>query len=512
MIREILRLFHSSGLSIHKISKATGASRGAVTDYIQRAKAANLTWPLPAEFDDETKLEQRLFPLKTKQKNARPQPDCNYMHQELRKKGVTRIQLWTEYLEEHPDGYSQSQFCDIYNRWAANVDISMRQEHKAGEKAFSDFAGTTFPITNPHTGEIRQAHLFVCTMGASSYTFAKLFESENTEAWCTGHSDAFSYFGGVPEIVVPDNPKPVVTKANRYEPDINPSFSHMANHYEVAVIPARVRKPKDKAVVEAAVGVATRWILAVLRKQTFFSLPEANNAVALLLEKLNEKPFKKLPGSRKSKFEAIDKPALKPLPKVPFEFAHIKKVKVHIDYHIEYDGLFYSVPYQYRGESVEVRATFGTIEIYRDGNRIASHARGFIKGKAFTLRDHMPKGHRQLLDWTPERITCWAQKIGPSTAELIQTILAKYKYPQQGFRSCLGILNFEKSYGKERLESACQHALTIRSSSYKSIKSILDTGLDKRPLREKPLQLKIVHSNIRGAISFQSTNKGEEQC
>lgn len=512
MIREILRLHHSCNLSQKKISKSTGCSRGAVAEYLQRAKAANLSWPLPEELDDDFKLEQRLFPATENAQSSRPQIDCEYIHKELKKKGVTKIQLWAEYREVHPDGYSYSQYCDIYLRWSRKLDISMRQKHKAGEKGFSDFAGGTLNITNPHTGEKWKAHLFVCVLGASSYTFARLYQSEDSRAWCTGHSDAFEYFGGVPEVIVPDNPKAVVTKADRYEPDLNPSFLNMANHYDVAVIPARVRKPKDKAKVESGVAVATRWILAALRNRTFFSLAEANGAVNELLEKLNKKQFKKLDGSRESRFIEIDSPVLKPLPKVPYEFAHFKKCKVHIDYHIEYEGIFYSVPFDFRGETVEVRATLGTIEIFRAGKRIASHPRGFIKGQASTFPEHMPKEHRYMADWTPERFFNWAEKIGPSTLLLIETILSNAKFPQQRFRTCLGILNLEKSFGKERLEAASVRAISIRSYTYKSVKSILSTGLDRRPLPERPKQLNINHSNIRGPISFFPSTKGEETC
>ena len=288
MIREILRLNYSLGLSHRQIGKALGCSRWAVTRYIRRAKAAGFTWPLPEELDDEEKLEKQLyFKEPGAKEEKRPQPDCNYIHQELKKKGVTLDLLWQEYKQENPTGYQLSQFRNIYRDWRKTVNLSMRQEHKAGEKAFSDFAGKTLPIINEHTGEVNQAHLFVCSLGASSYTYAKLFFSEDSEAWCMGHASAFAYFGGCPNIIVPDNPKPVITKTCPYEPDINPSFAQMANHFNIAIIPARVRHPKDKATVESAVGLATRWILAVLRKQTFFSLAEANKAVAELLEKLN---------------------------------------------------------------------------------------------------------------------------------------------------------------------------------------------------------------------------------
>jgi transposase len=496
MIAEVLRLHHSLGLSQKKISKALGCSRSTVAEYLHRANAAGLSWPLPEELD-ETAIERRLFPPVPKAA-TKPLPDWVTVHFELKRKGVTLVQLWAEYREEFPDGYSLSQFCEHYHRFSNNLNLVMRQEHKAGEKAFSDFAGAKLRIIDPETGEVSFAHLFVCTLGASSFTFVNLFQDETAESWCNGHAQAFEYFGGCPKICVPDNPKPVVTKANPYEPDVNPHFAQMAAHYDVAIIPARVRKPKDKAKVEAAVGLATRWILAVLRNRTFFSLAEARIAVAGLLENLNNRPFKKLPGSRRSQFEMIDKPSLKPLPAVPYEFAQIKNASVNIDYHIEFDRHFYSVPYQFRNEVVEIRATAATVEIFRKGKRIATHPRSYSETKRdVTLLEHRPKNHQEYGDWSPERIHSWALKIGQDAARLVDVIMGRHQYPEQGFRSCQGILRMEKKVGRERLEAACTRALAIRGYSYKSVKSILDSNLEGRPLPEAIHQLAIVHSNLR---------------
>lgn len=508
MITEVLRLHHG-GLSIKQISKSLGCSRGAISEYISRAKAAGLPWPLPAEIDDAW-LEQRLFPAVPPRRN-RPQPDFNYMHAELKKKGVTLMQLWSEYREAHPDGYGLTQFCDLYGRFAKNLNLVMRQTHKAGDKAFSDFAGKTIPIViDRKTGEVRLAHLFVCTLGASSFTFAELYWDESVESWSNGHAAAFNYFDGCPRIVVPDNPKPVVTRACPYEPDVNPSFAQMAAHYNIAIMPARVRKPKDKAKVEAAVGLATRWILAVLRNRTFFSLAEARTAVRELLDLLNDRPFQKIPGSRRSLYEIVDRPFLKPLPTVPYEFAQFKKASVHIDYHVEYDKNFYSVPYQFRGEIVEVRATSTTVEIFRKGKRIASHPRSIGNHKAITLAAHRPKSHQQFGEWSPDRILEWANKIGPCVERVMDSIMSRHEFPEQGYRSCMGILRLSKKFGDARLEAACNRALAIRGFSYKSIKSILDSNLDQRPLPEKLHQLSIVHRNIRGASAFVATTKEEE--
>jgi transposase len=516
MIREILRLHYSCGLGKKKISKSLGCSHQTISNYINRAQAAGLTWPLPAEFDNDNCLEQLLYPSKAgaipqQKHHNKPQPDCNYIHQELKKKGVTQELLWQEYKSDHPDGYHLSQFKNIYKQWRKTVDLSMRQDHKAGEKAFSDFAGGTLPITDRLTGEITPAHLFVCALGASSYTSAKLFWHEDSEAWCLGHAQAFNFFGGCPEIIVPDNPKPVTTKSCPYEPDINPSFNQMANHFGVVVIPARVRRPKDKAVVESAVGVATRWILAALRKQTFFSLAEANQAVAELLFKLNHRPFKKIPGTRYSRYQEIDQPALKPLPSYAYEYMHIKKASIHIaDYHVEYDGCWYSAPYQYRGRQVEVRATNNTVEILFKNKRIASHPRLFKKSTRSTLNEHRPKTHQEYGAWPPERILAWATKIGPETKLLIEQIMQQQQHPEQGYRSCFGILRLSKSFGNERLNSACARALAINAYSFKSVNSILKSGLDKRSIPEKPRQLTLLHDNIRGPISFRTnTPQGE---
>lgn len=512
MIREILRLFHQNGLSQKKISRSLGCARSSVSEYLKRAQHAGLSWPLPPEFDDEELLEKHLFGPTTE--STKPQPDCEYIHLELKKKGVTMLLLWQEYKEAHPDGYQLTQFSEIYRQWRKTLGVSMRLDHKAGEKAFSDFAGTTLPIVDPQTGEVAYAHLFVCTLGASNYTFARLFWNETSESWCNGHAMAFDFFQGCTEIIVPDNPKPVVTKASPYEPDVNPSFAQMAAHFGVAVIPARVKHPKDKAAVEAAVGFATRAILAVLRNRTFFSLAEANEAVSALLTRLNARPFKKIPGSRLSRFEEIDKPVLKPLPSEKYQFMHIRRASVHIaDYHVEFDKCWYSVPFHYRGREVEIRATNETIEVFLRGKRIASHARHISAGKRTTLKEHRPKNHQDYGDWPPERLVRWAAQIGPETKSLIERILAECNHPEQGYRSCFGILRHAKAIGNQRLNAAAARALAINACSLKSITSILKFGLDSRPIPEKPPHLIVLHDNIRGKDSFTTNStEGSQQC
>jgi transposase len=494
MIREVLRLHYSCGLSYKRVSAALGCSRGAVKDYVHRASKAGLTWTAVIALDD-TQLERRVFPSK-REHCGRPLPDWNYVHDELKKKGVTLVLLWSEYRQEHPDGYGLSQFCRLYRLFVNDLNLVMRQEHKAGEKAFSDFAGKRLEILDPESGKNFPAYLFVCTLGASSFTYADLFTDESTESWCLGHAAAFEYFAGVPKIVVPDNPKPVVTRACRYEADINPSFAHMAAHFDIAIIPARVRRPKDKAKVEAAVGVVTRWIIAALRERTFLSLDEARAAVRCLLDDLNDRHFKKLHCSRRDLHQSIDRPALKPLPTSPYIYTEFKKVSVKSDYHVEFDRHFYSVPYQLRGASVEIRATADTVEIAHKGLTIVRHLRSFAENQATSLAAHQPKSHQlydqqQLLD----RIWESAAHLGPSTLAVMEAIVQRQKHPELSYRSCYGILGLAKKFGDSTLETACRRALRSDSLSYTAVKSILTCNFDRcgtalrsdqiRPVREQ---------------------------
>jgi transposase len=509
-IREILRLSWGLGLKPGQVATSCNIARSTVQEYLLKAQAAGLSWPLALELDDGA-LEALLFSRVGRPRTERPLPDFDDVARSLRShKGMSLALEWQRYISANPRGYQYSYFCQLYLEWSCHVDLVMRQEHLAGEKAFSDFAGSKLRITNRHNGVVEEAHLFVCCLGASSYTFAKAFRAENSEAWCVGHADAFAYFRGCPEIVVPDNPKAVVTKACPYEPDIHLDFQLMADHFNIAVIPARVRKPKDKAKVEAAVKMATRWIIAVLKDQTFFSLPELNQAIAGLLEKLNARPFKKMPGSRRSQYELIDKPALRPLPLTPYEYTQVGKAKVFLDYHIDLDGYRYSVPYQYVNKKIEYRLNHRTLEIFYKGNRIASHTRLIEKHPPATRREHMPAHHSFMLDWTPERFTSWARKIGPCTEQLIQVVLASREFPQQAFRSCLGILSLSKEFANDRLERASSIALSVRATSYKSVKLILQNQQDKRRIIDAPVQLKIIHSHIRGAEAFGSATNDKE--
>jgi len=496
--KEVLRLYFDSGLKQRAISRCLNLSRTTVSDYLSRFTRAGLGWPLPETLTDQ-EMEQRLFPPVVTISSDRLVPDWPKVHADLQRKSVTLTLLWEEYQALAPNTYRYSQFCELYRRWAGKQKLSMRQIHKAGEKLFVDYAGQTLPIINPRTGEIRESQVFLATLGASSYTFAESTWNQDLSDWLGSHRRALEFIGGVPEIIVPDNLKSAVTKPCRYDPDLNPSYQDLAEHYGTAVIPARVRKPQDKAKVEVAVQIVERWILARLRNHTFFSLAEANAAISELLIDLNNRPFKKLPGSRREAFEALDQPVLKPLPATPYEFAGWKKVRVGIDYHVEVEGHYYSVPYQLQGKQLDARISSGCIELCHKSKRVASHVRSSQKGRHTTIAEHMPKAHKNYVDWTPQRLINWASHTGPQTAAMVEAILASRCHPQQGFRSAMGLIRLNKIYGVERLEAACKIALAGEAIRYKSVKSILETGLDKQPQQDDLIQLEpIKHNNIRG--------------
>jgi len=503
-IREVFRLKFDCDISNRQIAKSCNIARSTVAEYLFRFQQAALSWPLPQDIDDN-QLEQLLYPqMPSLPAHERPLPDWSYIHQQLRHKSVTLMLLWQEHKELHPQGYQYSQFCHLYRQWTNKIDPVMRQEHRAGEKLFVDYAGQTVQVYDLHTNQMRDAQIFVAVLGASNYTFAEATWTQSLPDWISSHSRAFIFFGGVAQILVPDNLKSGVSKASLYEPDINPTYLDMANYYDTVVIPARVRKPKDKAKVEVAVQVVERWILARIRNRQFFSLRQLNETIAELLVELNDRAFQKLPGCRKQLFEALDKPALKPLPVQPYPYAEWKIAGVNIDYHIEVDHHYYSVPYPLIGKKIDVRITDTTIECFYKSQSVASHIRSYLKGRHTTVKQHMPKSHQQWAKWSPQRFINWAAKIGPHTAQLIEQILNSRKHPQQGFRSCLGILRLAKSYDDQRLEAACQRALTIGGISYKSVASILKYKLDQKPLSgQTGTEATIDHKNIRGAHYYQ---------
>jgi len=507
-IKEVLRLHFEHQQSARQIAHSCDIARSTVKEYLHRAEQAKVIWSLSGEMDAAA-LENRLFPpAPLISPERRQMPPMEYLHQERKKKGVTLQLLWHEYKEANPDGYQYSQFCEIYRQWTQKLDVCLRQEYRAGEKLFVDYAGQTIPIQDPLTGKNQAAYLFVATLGASNYTFAEATLSQDLPSWIQSHVHAFEFFHGVAEILIPDNLKTGVTHPCRYEPDINPTYLDLAEYYSTVVIPARVRKAKDKAKVESAVLIAERWILAALRNRIFFSLEELNQAIREKLQDFNLRKFQKLETTRKELFENLDRPALKPLPEKPYEYAEWKKATVNIDYHIEVDHHYYSVPYPLTREQVEVRITLTTIEVLFKNRRVASHARSYRKGAFTTLQEHMPKAHQQYLEWTPSRIIRWAKQLGPNTEKLVTHILENKPHPQQGFRSCLGIIRLGKQYSNERLEAACAYALSIHGFFYKSVQSILKNRLDQKhtllPKREvtTPL-LPLQHPNIRGKEYYQ---------
>ncbi|MBE0597141.1 MAG: IS21 family transposase [Desulfuromonadales bacterium] len=502
-IKDVLRLHFELNLGRRQIGRSLNLPHSTVGDYIGRAECAGIAWPLPKGLSDG-QLEQKLFPpAPVVSDQGRPLPVWADIHRELKRKGVTLSLLWEEYQALHSDGYQYSRFCDLYREWTGKLTLSMRQIHKAGEKLFVDYAGHTLPIVDRRTGEIREAQIFVAVLGASNYTFAEATWTQSLPDWTGSHVRALNFFGGAPQIIVPDNLKSGVTRPDRYEPDVNPTYNDLATHYGVAVIPARVRKPKDKAKAEVAVQIVERWILARLRNRTFFSLAEANAEIIRLLESLNSHPFKKLTGSRSEAFEALDQPALRPLPTTAFEFAEWKKSRVNIDYHIEVAKHYYSVPYQLLKQQLDVRLSATTVECFHKSKRVASHPRSSREGGHSTLTEHMPKAHQEYAGWDVKRLIDWAAKTGPETAALVEKILASRTHPQQGFRSALGLLRLGKTYGQQRLEAACTRAISGEACSYKSVASILKTGLDRQPLPEPKTVIEpVVHRNIRGTAYY----------
>ena len=500
-MREILRLKYAVGLSNRQIARSCGISHRTVAEYVRRAEEARLEWPVPEGIDD-TRLEELLFGEQTPFSRAtRPLPDMEYIHRELRRKGVTLYLLWEEYFSEHPEGYRYTQFCEYYRRWRKRLHPTMRLPHKAGEKMFVDWAGQTIDVIDPDTGINHPASLFVAALGACNYTFAEAFPNQKLPQWIKAHCDAYEYFTGVAKVTVPDNPKTAVTKACRYEPDMNPTYQEMAEHYGTVIIPARAARPRDKAKVENAVQNAERRILAALRHRSFFSLAEVNGAIRKLLEELNSRPFQKMEGSRLSLFEELEKPALLPLPEHRYQFAEWRKARVNIDYHIQVDKHLYSVPYRLVKQEVEVRLTEQTVEVFHRKQRVAGHKRSHTKGRFTTDPTHLPKAHQKHLEWSPGRLIRWAEDIGPQCSRAVKHIIESKPHPEQGYRACLGIMRLSRDHGPQRVEAACQRALAFDICSYQSIKSILKTKLDQEPLpnQEEPATLPVrEHENVRG--------------
>jgi transposase len=504
-IREILRLKWVAGRSHREAARSLGVSAGAVAAAVGRARAAALTWDTVEALSDDA-LERTLYgPTPAEIDGARPEPDLAALHQELRRPGVTLELLHVEYLAAHPTGYRYSAFCARYRAWRARQRLSMRQVHKAGDKAFVDYAGMRPTIVDPATGEVIAVELFVAVLGASNYTFAEATRTQQSADWIASHIRAVEFFGGVAAVWVPDQLRSGVTRPCRYEPGVQRTYGEWAQHYRAVVLPARPAKPRDKAKVEVAVQVAERWILAQLRHETFFSLVALNARIRDLLTTLNARPMKGYGGrSRAELFAQFDRPALQPLPAERFIHADWLRARVSIDYHVEVDRHFYSVPHPLVHETLDIRLSATTVEIFQRGTRVWVHARSAQPGRHTTVAAHMPKAHRAHQEWSPSRLVRWGATIGTETATLVEQILASRPHPEQGYRSCLGLLRLAKRYGPARLNAACARAVAVGARSYRHVDSMLRHGLDQHPL---PLDTPdarpaITHANVRGPAYY----------
>jgi transposase len=508
-IRESLRLA-ALGLSQPQIARALKLSLGVINKYLQAARGAGLSWPLPDDLSDH-QLRQRLFPNKQRETvPAKIAPDFALVHQELKRKGVTQALLWEEYADQYPkQHYSYTRFTELYQDYRRTLRLSMRQTHRAGEKLFVDYAGPTVEIIDPETGQSRSAQIFVAVLGASNYTYAEATWTQSLPDWIGSHTRAFTFLGAVPQIAVIDNLKSGVTLADRYEPIINRTYQEMLTHYGMVAIPTRPRRAKDKAKVEYGVQLVERWILARLRHRRFFSLAELNQTIRTLLEDLNQRPFKKLPGSRQSQFEALDRPALKSLPAAPYEYAEwLPPRRLPPDYHMEADGHYYSAPSQLIDRRLDVRLTAAGVEIFHQSQRVAVHPRSNQRGAHTTNPEHMPPAHR-LYQQAPESILKRAEQIGPATHQMVQVILQTLPVPAQSTPSCFGLLSLAGRFTPERLEAACLRALHVGTHSRRSVLAILQNRLDGLPLEEvEPIALP-PHANIRGADYYKQLLTGD---
>jgi transposase len=500
-IRDVLRL-RAAGMSKRQVATSLSVSKTTVLNCLRRAEVVGLGWPLPDDLTDDV-LEARLYPPpRTVPEDRRPLPEWPTLHRELKRPGVTLQLLWEEHRGRHPDGHGYSRFCELYRVWARKLSPTMRQTHTAGDKLFVDYAGTTLEVFDGVTGEVLTAQLFVAALGASSYTYAEATWTQTLPDWIGAHVRTFEFLGGATALTVSDNLKAGITKACFHEPAVNRSYAEMAAHYETAILPARPYKPRDKAKVEVAVLLATRWIIAKLRNIKFFSLADLNVAIRDCVAQLNDRASRHLGASRRALFEQLDRPALKALPAEPFEFAEWKECRVGLDYHVEVGKHYYSVPFTLLRETLWARSTARTVELFHRGKRVAAHVRSSSNRKPTTVGEHMPSSHRRYAEWTPERLKRRAGEIGPNTATLVEIIIAERTHPEQGFRSSIGIIGLVKRYGPERLEAACARALEIGARSYKSVTSILKNNLDRTRPEGATDGPAITHDNIRGSTYF----------
>jgi transposase len=502
-IRAILRLTHEQGLSVREVSERLKIGKTTVSTYLLRAREAGLKWPLPPIHDNDAALERLLFGRAGRPPRDQREPDFALVARELKRKGVTLTLLWQEYRATHPDGYGYTWFCERYAAFEHRASATFRHRHRAGAVMQTDYAGHTMPVIDPITGVISAAQIFVAVLGASNLTFAFASSSQELPDWIDGQVRALTFFGGVTKAIVCDNLKAGVVKALWFEPTLNATFAAMAEHYDTTILPTRSRKPRDKGKVEGAVLIVERWILARLRNRTFFSLAQLNTAIAELVRELNNRPMRHVGKSRRELFEEIERAALAPLPATPFEYAEWKSAKVHPDYHVEVDKSFYSVPYRLIGRTVEVRLTHRVVEIFHDHQRVASHVRRSQRSGHVTVNAHMPKAHQRYANTTPANLIGRAARIGPNAAILVERMMRDRPHPEQGYRSAMGILSLAPRYGPQRLDAACERALSINAIAYSSVNAILKSGLDRAPPTPEPARPAPTHANIRGNTYYQ---------
>lgn len=504
-IREILRVLFSGGMSYRDVGSALGVSHNTVSRYDRLRIEKRLTLDDIDGMDDNS-LDSCFNARSLACDERKPLPDFEHMHTELKIRGVTLELLWQEYREHYPSGYSYVHIARLYKRWARKLNITMRQIHRSGEKLFVDYSGKRLAITNPKTGEVVMAEVFVAVLGASSKTYVEAGRSQQEPDWLKANANALTYFGGVPAMIIPDNLKSAVLKNSKAKIKLNPRFVDFARHYKTVIIPARPKKPKDKAKVEAGVRIAQMWILAKLRNRIFYSLEDANTAIRPLLEEFNARPFKKVKGSRNELFAQLDQPALRALPAEPYEYADWKiNTRVGLDYMVEYGNCFYMVPHNLVDQYVDIRATANTIEVLFKNRRVASHPRLHTSGAHSINRDFMPIAHQNYSEWSPTRLIAWGQSVGEATEKVFRHLLEHKRHPESGFRTCIAVVEESKRYGLDRIESAAAVALQIQSITLSSIRSILRTGRDKIRLvvsNSEPVEAEshaAAHRNIRGA-------------
>lgn len=496
--REILRLKYQIGLSLRDIAKSCNCGKTTVSEVLERAKEVKIEWPLNL---NDKELISLLYPP-TQNQSMVPEPDIEYIFYEMKKKHLTLMLLWEEYKEVHPDGIMYTQFCQRYREFKKQNKLTMHIEHKAGEEMQVDWAGSTLPYIDIITGAVRKAYIFVAVLPASAYPFVYAYDDRKLSNWIDAHIRAYEYFGGVPAVTIPDNTKTAVITPDVTDPVLNRSYNDMANYYGTAIVPARIKKAKDKAADENMVGNISRRILASLRNTRFFSVSEINEAISAELEKFIKRPFQKMEGNRLTAFEKIDKPALRALPKERYEYCDWKEARIAFNYHVEYERFYYSVDYGYANHPCAVRATKDTIEVFVGGERIAAHTRNYNKARRYTtMEEHMPGNHKAVSGWSSKRFISWANSIGPGTGLFIDNVLKSRQYPVQSYRACMAIMSFSKDCPASIMENASRKALDMGIYSLKYFKMIFKQMSSKED-KDKSSARTVAHDNLRGSDTY----------